>query len=110
MADILVINSGSSSIKFALFAREGGQGIEGFAARFRGQFSGLGDKPHFVIKDAQGQTLLDEHPKGQDGSHFDHGAALKCLLDWVDDHSDAGGAPIVNRYAWMRRRCGIWKP
>ncbi|ANB03098.1 acetate/propionate family kinase [Ectothiorhodospira sp. BSL-9] len=90
MADILVINSGSSSIKFALFARqEGGQGLEGFAARFRGQFSGLGDQPHFVARDAQGQTLLDEHPQGQDGDRFDHAAALECLLDWVDDHSDA---------------------
>ena len=54
MAYILTLNSGSSSIKFALF-ENGGEPIE----RVRGQVEGLGAKPRLKVK-ADGYPPADE--------------------------------------------------
>ncbi len=54
---ILVVNAGSSSIKFQLFAVGVDDQLE---RRFRGQIEGIGTRPHLVAKDVSGQTLVDE--------------------------------------------------
>jgi acetate kinase len=57
MADsILVINAGSSSIKFQLFAVTGEGGL---ARQLKGQFDGIGTRPRLVARDATGQPLVE---------------------------------------------------
>ena len=50
---ILVLNAGSSSIKFSLFAEGGGEPT----VVARGQIEGIDTAPHFIAKDAAGQTV-----------------------------------------------------
>ena len=58
MADtILVVNAGSSSIKFQLFAVSSHDGLE---RRFRGQIEGIGARPRLLAKDVKGAVLIDE--------------------------------------------------
>ena len=58
MADtILVVNAGSSSIKFQLFAVGAHDGLE---RRFRGQIDGIGTRPRLLAKDVKGAILIDE--------------------------------------------------
>ena len=57
MADvILVINAGSSSVKFSLFE------VDGRALRLtsKGQLDGVGTQPRLRTRDAAGATLSDE--------------------------------------------------
>lgn len=53
---ILVINAGSSSIKFQLFAVAGQDRLE---RRMKGQIDGIGARPSLLAKDAEGRTLID---------------------------------------------------
>ncbi len=78
---ILVINAGSSSIKFAVF-RDAAQ-IEP-QLLLKGQMEGLGSDPNFRVKDASGQSVeeRDEWPRG---SSLDHAGALRYILDWLDE-------------------------
>ena len=48
---LLVVNAGSSSIKFQLFEIAAGDRLE---LEFRGQMEGIGTRPHLVAKDAAG--------------------------------------------------------
>ncbi|HEX2447290.1 MAG TPA: acetate kinase [Methyloceanibacter sp.] len=54
---ILVVNAGSSSIKFQLFAIAAGDRLE---RRLKGQIEGVGVKPHLSAKGIKGETLIDE--------------------------------------------------
>jgi acetate kinase len=75
---IIVLNAGSSSIKFSLF--------EGHARPSRqslicdGEFDGIGHRIHFVATDNAGTSLADEHLK-EGTTHED---ALATLLSWVE--------------------------
>jgi acetate kinase len=54
---ILVINAGSSSIKFQLFAVGAHDALE---RRMKGQIEGIGTRPRLQAKDVEGKTLADE--------------------------------------------------
>jgi acetate kinase len=54
---ILVLNAGSSSIKFQLFAVSGDSELE---RRIRGQMEGIGSRPRLLAKDHDGNVLVDE--------------------------------------------------
>jgi acetate kinase len=54
---ILVVNAGSSSIKFQLFAVGANDELE---RRMKGQMEGIGTRPRLFAKDAKGDILLDE--------------------------------------------------
>jgi acetate kinase len=54
---ILVINAGSSSIKFQLFAVGAHDTLE---RRMKGQIEGIGARPGLLAKDIEGKTLADE--------------------------------------------------
>jgi acetate kinase len=54
---ILVVNAGSSSIKFQLFAVAAGDRIE---RRLKGQIEGVGVKPHLFAKGMKSERLIDE--------------------------------------------------
>lgn len=79
----LVLNSGSSSIKFQVFDAEGG----GEPKRiFRGQFDGLGRKPRFQAKNADGETIAGSSFK--DDGTFGHEEALSYLAGWLRENCD----------------------
>jgi acetate kinase len=84
MADaLLILNAGSSSIKFALFphAREiPAQPV------MSGQIDGIGAKPHLKAKNARG-TVLDDTDLSLSGpADQQHKAAMGFLVDWMQTH------------------------
>ena len=76
---ILVLNAGSSSVKFAVY----GRAASGWADEVRGQIEGIGTAPKFSAKDAAGEKLVDE----------------KLGADVRDARSALGGLA-----AWLRKR------
>ena len=76
MADeILVLNTGSSSVKTSLFAR----GPDGPGLTFRGQVEGIGTPhPHALGKDAAGGTAFEERWPG--GGPKDHDEATAFVV------------------------------
>jgi acetate kinase len=78
MADaILVLNAGSSSIKFSLFLQKGGE----LAPRLSGLLEGLYTAPRFTAKDAEGKEI-DEHAWGE-GQRLGHDGAIAHLVEFL---------------------------
>ncbi|KTD09181.1 Acetate kinase (Acetokinase) [Legionella gratiana] len=75
---ILVINSGSSSIKFSLFASEN-QHLDLF---YHGQIQDLYESPKIDIFNASQVRVLNQSITSQG-----HEAGLKILFNWLDDLS-----------------------
>jgi acetate kinase len=78
---IVVLNAGSSSLKFSLYVVEG----EDLRLEARGQVEGLGTSPMFKAKNAEG-TVLAEGPVGEPGedpSRIKHAEAYRHLATWV---------------------------
>lgn len=95
---VLVLNAGSSSLKFALFELraelENGAPahVAGALARLAGgQIEGLGVAPHFIAKDASGQVLTEKRWPAADAP--DHEAFLPELFTWVEEH--LGGDRLI---------------
>jgi acetate kinase len=75
---ILVLNAGSSSIKFSLFPAHARPARRDLVCE--GQCAGIGHQIHFMAEDAGGAALVDEHlPEGS--THED---ALAALLRWLE--------------------------
>ena len=72
-AAILVLNAGSSSIKFSVFMLQG----EDLEQNVRGQIEGLFTAPRFVAKDGDGRTISEK--SWGDGVKLDHAGALDHL-------------------------------
>ncbi|MCG5501393.1 acetate/propionate family kinase [Ectothiorhodospira lacustris] len=90
MGDILVINSGSSSLKFALLGQGKGLSLDALAVHYQGHFSGLGGRQaRLVIRDGRGRAIRDDHLVAEDG-RYGHAEALSELLGWMDDVPDSG--------------------
>jgi acetate kinase len=83
MKAVLVLNAGSSSLKFALFATE-----PTLAERpaLSGQIEGIGATPHLVAKDAQGQRY-EESVTSKGEQALEHQAALNHLFQWLNGHN-----------------------
>lgn len=80
---VMVLNAGSSSLKFAIFALVN----QAPQAVFHGQIEGIGVKPHFMAQaDANRETLADLYIPGESLHHED---VLSFLLDWIDEHAQA---------------------
>ncbi len=78
MADVyLVINAGSSSIKFSAFAAQGAD----LELLVRGQAEGLYTQPRFVAKDGAGK-IVSEHSWSA-GTSLGHDGALEHLTGFV---------------------------
>jgi len=86
---ILVVNSGSSSIKLALFDI-----IPDNEAKLlcRGILDEHDAEPHLTIRDTKGNTLYDQHRQVA-GGHGD--ALLLDALDWVDGYLTDGHLAAV---------------
>jgi len=73
---ILVLNAGSSSIKFSIFVIEAK-----LRQLLRGQIEGLPRTPRFVVNDDHGETL--EEKKWDSGGELSHPEAIEFLLTWA---------------------------
>jgi acetate kinase len=77
---ILVINAGSSSLKFSLFPGHETPNRQGILCE--GECEGIGHRVHFTAKDRAGASLVDESlPEGTT-----HEEALAALMHWLEDH------------------------
>lgn len=76
---ILVLNAGSSSIKFAVYPEQDG------AALYRGEIEGIGHAAHMTVYDARGASVADLVMNGV----VDHGRALSTLLAWLGSKAGA---------------------
>lgn len=85
---ILVLNAGSSSIKFALFRVDGGEPGERF---LRGQVAGIPERARLLFSDRQGKHTLPLD-LGSD-AHAAPSRALDALLDWLE--SELAGEPLA---------------
>ena len=85
---ILVLNAGSSSLKFSLFTERGGE----LSIDVRGQFDHLSDhgEPRFVARRSDGTVLVDRSwgPR----AYLGHDGAVKALLAFVREVD--GGLPL----------------
>ena len=82
---VLVLNAGSSSIKFELFeVAAAGDPI----SRLVGQVEGIGAAaPRFTARGADGAVLADRRwsaEDGEGGAPVDHAAALGVIVAWLD--------------------------
>jgi acetate kinase len=85
---ILVVNAGSSSIKFQLFSIGPGDQLQ---RRLKGQIEGIGVHPHLVAKDAKGEVLADNSwPASEVG---DVPAALGKLVEFL--RAEIGTLPVA---------------
>jgi len=83
----LVLNAGSSSLKFCVFRRPENKDWE-IAAR--GQIEGIGTSPRLSAKDAQGKILADQ---SLDDAVRDGHAAIDALASWL--RSKWGGPRVL---------------
>jgi acetate kinase len=83
---ILILNAGSSSLKFSLFepSQVGSDPVE----LLRGNIQGLPDRPHFTARNAAGDVIDDVVWPAT----LDHEGALTFLLPWI-----AGGKAGAHR-------------
>ncbi|GAC1346942.1 MAG: acetate kinase [Acetobacteraceae bacterium] len=81
---ILVLNAGSSSVKFSLFRAE----AEGVRLAREGQVSGIGaGEARLKVKAAEGEAAVDQPAGG------DHHGALAAIERWMGEHR--GGLQAV---------------
>jgi acetate kinase len=83
----LVLNAGSSSLKFCVFQRPG---EKDWRIAARGQIEGIGTSPRLAVKDTQGQTLADN---SLDAAVNNGHAAIDALATWL--RSKWGGARVL---------------
>ena len=74
---ILVVNAGSSSLKFSLFPSARRPSRDDLVCE--GEFEGIRHHAHFTVKDGAGAPLIDDHLK-EGATHED---ALAALLRWL---------------------------
>lgn len=84
---VLVLNAGSSSLKFCVFSQSGNKDWQVAA---RGQIEGIGTSPRLSAKDAQGTILADNT---LDTAVKDGHAAIDVLASWL--RHKWGGARVV---------------
>ena len=85
---ILVLNAGSSSLKFSVFF-DCAPGAPQLA--FRGQIEAILTRPHFTAHDATGALLAE--CRLSETTQLGHHAAADYLLDWLEDR--LGGQRLV---------------
>ena len=81
----LVLNAGSSSLKFCVFQRPAG---ESWQLAARGQIEGIGTSPRLSAKDADGESLAKQDVAARDGKE-----ALDALAGWL--RSKYGGSRVL---------------
>ena len=80
---LIVLNAGSSSLKFQVFDMPDGAEPQ---LVWRGLYEGLGGDARFTVKDASG-SILDESSWGQ-GEEIGHEDSLMHLIAWLREHQE----------------------
>jgi len=80
----LVLNAGSSSLKFCVFQRPEGASWQ---VASRGQIEGIGTSPRLTVKNDRGEKLTDEK---LDATVRDGRAAIDTLSGWLRSHYSGG--------------------
>src|SRR3954453_11273589 len=75
---ILIVNAGSSSIKFSVFETAADRSLSPGA---HGQVAAIGASARIEVADAQGRKLIDQPASAQD-----HKAAIAAIHDWFAGH------------------------
>jgi len=89
---ILVLNAGSSSIKFTLYPHD--EGPTELRSLFEGQVEGIGQPAaRLVVADATGQVRTREQLAAAEAS--DHGAAIARVRAWLFEHGGVTGLAAV---------------
>ena len=89
---ILVLNAGSSSIKFSLFPSEDANAE--LHSVFEGQIEGIGQATaRLIVASAGGQIRTDEALSAAEAG--DHRAAIARVRAWLRDHGGVGGLAAV---------------
>ena len=81
----LVLNAGSSSLKFSVFQRPDGQS---WRLEARGQIEGIGVSPRLTVKGINGETLANQDADVRDGRE-----AVNALAAWL--RSKYGGSRVL---------------
>ncbi|MGZ3382785.1 MAG: acetate/propionate family kinase, partial [Isosphaeraceae bacterium] len=78
---IVVLNAGSSSVKFSVFS----VGDGGLLSLYRGELEGIGTAPHFFVSDMDGAIVADERESvAEIASQED---AMHRIYTWFESHS-----------------------
>jgi acetate kinase len=85
---VLVVNAGSSSIKFQLFSIGAGDQLQ---RRLKGQIEGIGVRPHLIAKGAKGDVLIDKTWPAAEAA--DVPAALGKVVEFL--RAEIGALPIA---------------
>src|SRR5688572_4247295 len=81
----LVLNAGSSSLKFCVFRRPA---EDGWRIEARGQIEGIGASAHLTVKNASGENLAQENVAVRDARE-----AVDILAGWLK--SKYGGSRVL---------------
>jgi len=82
----LVLNAGSSSLKFCVFERP--EPLESWRLAARGQIEGIGTSPRLRVKDDNDESLANQDVAARDGRQ-----ALDVLAGWL--RSKYGGSRVL---------------
>jgi acetate kinase len=88
---LLVINAGSSSIKFAVYQRD--EPSNQLVADATGQVEGIGSQPNFMVKNPNGAVLV-ERTLSVDEVH-DHTGAITIIRAWLAKYLTDGSLLAV---------------
>ena len=104
---VLVINAGSSSVKFQLFDAPSSVGPE---RRFRGQVEGVGNRPRLVVKGADGAVLAERDFSPEEVP--DAGRARQEIDAWLDERCAEPPAVVGHRvvHGGPKRRISFPRP
>jgi acetate kinase len=83
----LVLNAGSSSLKFCVYRRPA---AASWSLEARGQIEGIGTSPRMTVRDGAGEALVDQR---LDATVSDGRRALDTLAEWL--RSRYGGARVL---------------
>jgi acetate kinase len=91
MDTILVVNAGSSSVKFQVFAIEAGD----LKRQIKGQMDGIGTTSRLRASDADGNAMVDRRFSQQEVSSVS--AALQVAADWLREAHDIQPMAVGHR-------------
>jgi acetate kinase len=78
---LLVINAGSSSIKFAIYQQDSSSKL---IVDANGQIDGIGSQPNFTVKRHQGDVLVDRTLSADEADN--HTGAMCIIHSWVMEY------------------------